>query len=80
MPRDRGDTRTFVGLHDRIRLMHTEDPYTMQKSGEFGTVVRIDKLPEYETEPEGQYQVWVEWDSGGKSALIPCKDEFEMIE
>jgi len=58
----------------RIRLLDTDDPYTKLKYGSLGTITDITYTP------WGDAQVWVNWDSGSKLAMLPGKDVFEFIE
>jgi hypothetical protein len=58
----------------RIRLLHTDDPYTTLKFGSLGTVTDITITP------DGQYQVWCKWDNGSGLALLPGTDMFEFVE
>lgn len=56
----------------RIRLLHTDDPYTKLHFGSLGTIEDITITP------WGDYQVWCRWDEGSRLALIPGKDMFEF--
>lgn len=60
----------------RIKLISTGDPYTSLKRGDLGIVFDVDtvNLP-----PKPFTQVWVEWDSGSKLALIIGEDSFEIL-
>jgi hypothetical protein len=57
----------------RIRLLHTDDPYTTLHFGSVGTIEDIAKLP------WGDIQVWCKWDEGSHLALLPGRDSFEFI-
>jgi len=47
----------------RIRLIHTDDPYTRLTPGELGTVTRVGLRPESHLD--------VQWDSGSTLRLLP---------
>jgi hypothetical protein len=53
----------------RVKLLHTSDPYTRLRSGEEGTVSFVDD--------EGT--VHVDWDCGSSLGLIPREDSWEEI-
>lgn len=57
----------------RIRLLHTDDPYTTLKYGDLGTIsaIEITRL--------GDVQVWCHWDNGSGLALIAGRDVFEFV-
>ena len=60
----------YIRKGDRIKLMHTNDPYTKLERGELGTVTSIDSLG----------TVHVKWDSGSTLGLIPdAGDDFEIV-
>jgi hypothetical protein len=54
---------------DRIRLIHTADPYTRLMRGDEGTVTSID----------GMGTVHVKWDNGSSLGLIPREDSWEVV-
>ena len=64
--------RNLIGR--RIRLLHTDDPYTKLHYGSRGTVEDIT------TTPAGDIQIWCSWDEGSTLALIPSKDSFEFVD
>ena len=53
----------------RIELIRMEDPWTMLKPGDRGTVTMIDDAA----------QIHMAWDSGSGLALIPGEDEFKVV-
>ena len=70
---------------ERIRLIHTDDPSGIPK-GEEGTAIYISEISKSDvmglpgTESlVGRKKFWVEWDKGGKLALIEGIDKFEII-
>ena len=74
-----------VAVGDRIRLIHSDDPSGIPK-GEEGTAIYISDISKSDvmclpgTESLlGRKKVWVEWNSGGKLALIEGVDKFEII-
>jgi len=79
----------MVKEDDRIELIETDDPYTQleQRSdrntdtGAKGTVIGIDYDPPSVTPSNKPVKkIWVNWDNGGKLALIVGKDKFEVLE
>jgi Domain of unknown function (DUF4314) len=62
--------KTMMGK--RVRLIHTDDPYTKLKKGDLGTIqfsfFNLDELI-----------VQVKWDNGSNLGLIVGKDEYEVI-
>jgi len=54
---------------DRVRLVHTGDPYTDLVRGDEGVVRRIDSLG----------TIHVKWDSGSALGLVPGLDEFVIL-
>jgi hypothetical protein len=77
----------MVQKGDRIELVHTDDEYTnlKQKSkhgeGAKGTVTGTD-IDSGSITPSGrpERKIWIDWDNGGKLALIAGKDRFEKID
>lgn len=66
---------------DRIELVNTSDEYTNLEPGDRGTVTNIDTLdPEITGKGRSYQQVWIDWDSGSKLALIKGEDEFKVID
>jgi len=70
---------------DRIRLIHTDDPSGIPK-GEEGTIIHISEVSKSDVIGDpwaesllGRKKFWVEWDKGGKLALIEGIDEFEIV-
>ena len=63
--------RNLIGR--RIRLLHTDDPYTKLHFGSVGTIQDITRTP------WDDIQVWCKWDEGSSLALIPGKDMFEFV-
>ncbi len=54
---------------DRIRLIHTADPYTRLVAGDEGTVTSID----------GMGTVHIKWDNGSSLGLIPREDSWVVV-
>jgi hypothetical protein len=55
---------------DRVRLVHTDDPYTRLEPGEEGVVSFVDHLG----------TIHVDWDSGSSLGLVPGVDRWEPVE
>lgn len=53
----------------RVRLIHTSDPYTRLSPGEEGTIADVDDLG----------TVHIHWDCGSRLGLIPGVDEWENL-
>lgn len=53
----------------RVRLIHTSDPYTRLRSGTEGTVVLVDDMG----------TVHVKWDDGSSLGLVPREDAWEVV-
>lgn len=53
----------------RVRLVHTSDPYTDLTRGCLGTVGRVDALG----------TVHINWDSGSRLGLVPGVDEWVIL-
>jgi hypothetical protein len=70
---------------DRIRLIHSDDPSGIPK-GEEGSVIYISEVTRSDVIGApgtefllGRKKIWIDWDSGGRMALIEGVDEFEII-
>jgi len=57
-------------IGQRIKLIHTNDQYTILKPGDTGTVNLIDSMG----------TVFVKWDNGNSLGLLPNIDEWEIVE
>lgn len=60
----------------RVRLIHTEDPYTSLRSGDTGTITDVCELP-FEDTP---IQLWISWDSGVKLCLLEGIDRYDLLD
>ena len=65
------DLSNLIGR--RIRLLHTDDPYTKLHYGSLGTIKDIWVTRWHE------FQVWVEWDSDSGVSLVLPLDSFEFV-
>lgn len=63
---DRSKFTQDIKPGDRVRLIHTSDPYTHQKPGDEGTVSLVDAIG----------TVHVKWDDGGSLGLIYGEDRW----
>jgi hypothetical protein len=61
----------------RIKLIHTNDPYTKLKQGDLGTITDVTELP---ASMGGNKQIWVRWDSGSSLAMIEGLDQYEILD
>lgn len=66
---------------DRVELVHTSDQYTNLSPGDRGTVTDIDVDPP-EITPNNQpvRKYWVDWDDGGKLAMIEGEDRIKVVD
>lgn len=53
----------------RVKLIFTNDPYTILRNGDLGTVRLVDDMG----------TIHVNWDCGTRFGLIPNEDIFEII-
>jgi hypothetical protein len=60
----------------RIELIYTDNPYTKLKPGDRGTVTDVTEIPFKDT----PLQIWINWDSGSKLALLSGMDKFKILE
>ena len=56
-----------IGVGARVRLIHSDDPYTKLEPGDEEIVISITPLPE---SLGGFKKIWVKWDSGSMLTLI----------
>ena len=70
---------------DRVRLIHSDDPSGIPPGLE-GTIVMISAVNDADVRATldaafllGRKKVWVEWDTGGRMAVIEGWDRFEVI-
>ena len=59
-----------VKVGDKIQLISIDDSMTKLKSGDKGTIFKID---------EDQELIWVKWERGEKLALIQGVDKFNVV-
>lgn len=52
---------------DRIKLVHTDDPYTKLKPGDLGTVTRVNGFGDLD----------INWDTGSTLSMIAGEDSWE---
>jgi hypothetical protein len=65
-----------VKIGDRIKLISIDDPFTILKPGDVGTVWDITTT---EMLNEEIRQIWIHWDTGSRLALIEGEDQFEIL-
>jgi hypothetical protein len=56
----------------RVRLIHTDDPWTKLEEGDLGTV-------EYVFINLGEMVMSVKWDSGSNLSIILGRDSYELL-
>lgn len=65
----------------RIELLEKPDEYSLREKGDKGTIVDIDTDSGSITPSgEDEEKIWIEWDKGGRSALILSVDNYRVIE
>ncbi len=57
-------------MGDKIRLLCTDDTLTKLKTGDKGTIFKIE---------EDQELIWVKWENGEELALIHGVDKFNVV-
>ncbi len=62
--------KEFVKVGDKIRLISTDDTLTKLKTGDKGTIFKIE---------EDQELIWVKWENGEELALIHGVDKFNVV-
>lgn len=70
----------YLSEGDRIKLLEKPDQYSPREKGDKGTIDDID-VDSGSITPSGkdEEKIWVEWDKGGRSALILSEDEFRVV-
>lgn len=66
-PTNKGYQHPYVGK--RIRLIHTDDPYTELVPGDEGTIDFVDDAG----------TVFAKWDKGSGLGMVPGQDRFAII-
>jgi len=61
---------------NRIRLLHTTDPYTRLRPGDTGTVTRVSRV---DSSPGPGDVIHVNWDTGSTLSLIGGADRWEVL-
>jgi hypothetical protein len=70
----------YLSTGDRIKLLEKPDQYSARTYGDMGTIENIEVDPGIITKSgEDEEKIWINWDDGGKSALILSKDKFRVI-
>ena len=57
---------------DRVQIIFMNDTWTRLKTGDKGTVFKVEKSPD-------ETLIWVDWDNGEKLALLEGIDEFKIV-
>ena len=69
----------MVSEGDRIELISTSDPHTSLSAGDRGEVTDISTTPAMGPRGKPEKQVWVDWDSGSRLALIENEDSYRVV-
>jgi hypothetical protein len=56
----------------RIKLIHTDDPYTLLKPNDMGTIL-------YSFDNLDNRCIAIKWDSGSNLSMIEGKDQYEIV-
>lgn len=70
----------MVSEGDRVEFTATDDPDAPVDPGARGTVVRVDALPTTVPGETPERQVWVDWDSGDRFALLEDEDDYRVLD
>jgi len=68
----------IVNKNSRVKLIHTNDPFTDMKNNVYIGTVQDIKLVNF---PNDSFtQIWVKWDNGSLFAIVPeTGDLYEVI-
>lgn len=61
-----------VEIGDRVQIIFINDTWTRLKTGDKGTVFKVEKSP-------CETLIWVNWDNREKLALLEGIDKFKII-
>jgi hypothetical protein len=61
-------------------LNHSDDQYTMLRSGDMGAITDLTEIPKMEGLFCPETQIWVSWDNYSNLAMIVGKVDFEILE
>ena len=71
-------SREETKVGDRVRLIHSDNKFTLLKPGDLGIVLDITT---FSLMDEQQIrQVWILWDNNIRLALLEGIDRFEIVE
>lgn len=80
----------YIGYHEsclrnmvgkKIKLIHTDDPYTRRKSGDIGIIESIERVNLPHNNKDHFHQIWIKWFDTNEYglALILESDKFEVL-
>ena len=71
-------SREEIKIGDRVRLIHSDNKFTLLKLGDLGTVWDITTFSLMDE--QHMRQVWIQWDNNSRLALLEGIDRFEIVE
>jgi len=71
-------SREEIKIGDRVRLIHSDNKFTLLKPGDLGTVWDIATFSLMDEQQ--MRQVWIQWDNNSRLALLEGIDRFEIVE
>ena len=71
-------SREEIKIGDRVRLIHSDNKFTLLKPDDLGTVWDITTFNLMDEEQIRQ--VWIQWDNNIRLALLEGIDRFEIVE
>jgi hypothetical protein len=66
----------YTNSGKRIKLVHTNDPYTELRPGDMGIIELVNRSESGLVEP----QVFIKWDNGSNLMLLEGLDEYEILD
>ena len=70
-------SREEIKIGDRVRLIHSDNKFTLLKPGDLGTVWNITTFSLMDEQKIRQ--VWIQWDNNIQLALLEGIDRFEIV-
>jgi hypothetical protein len=71
-------SREEIKIGDRVRLIHTDNKFTLLKPGDLGTGWDITTFSLMDEQRMRQF--WIQWDNNSRLALLEGIDRFEIVE
>lgn len=58
----------------RVRLVHTDDPYTRLKPGDEGVIIAV-RSTRSQLGNQELVEYWMKWDNGSKCTMLPYRGD-----